>query len=82
MSDLAPLEEHSGHRASLSNPGHISFRPVRDAPALYGSVSYRDTLRVPPLFTAESAVNAVGRVNLLKSTRYARARCRIPAGTA
>jgi hypothetical protein len=35
------------------------------------------------VFTAESRIDArTGRVNLLKSTRYARARCRIPAGTA
>ncbi len=33
--------------------------------------------------TGESLINAMtGRVNLLKSTRYARGRCRIPAGTA
>jgi hypothetical protein len=59
------------------------FRPITDAPALFGSVSCRDTQQASPVFTAESAINAVtGKVNLLKSTRYARARCRIPAGSA
>jgi hypothetical protein len=59
------------------------FRPVTDAPVLYGSVSFRDTQQATPAFTGESPINALtGKVNLLKSTRYARARCRIPAGTA
>jgi hypothetical protein len=59
------------------------FRPITDAPRLYGSVSFRDTQQAAPVFTGESLINALtGRVNLLKSTRYARARCRIPAGTA
>jgi hypothetical protein len=59
------------------------FRPVTDAPVLYGSVSFRDTQQATPVFTGESLIHALtGRVNLLKSTRYARARCRIPAGTA
>ena len=59
------------------------FRPITDAPVLYGSVSFRDTQQATPSFTPESAINTLtGRVNLLKSTRYTRARCRIPAGTA
>jgi hypothetical protein len=59
------------------------FRPITDAPVVYGSVSFRDTQQATPVFTGESLINALtGRVNLVKSTRYARARCRIPAGTA
>src|SRR3954470_5135159 len=59
------------------------FRPVTDAAALYGSVSFRDTQQVASAFTPESPIDPrTGKVNLLKSTRYARARCRIPAGTA
>ena len=59
------------------------FRPITDAPVLYGSVSFRDTQQATPTFTGESLINArTGRVNLVKSTRYSRARCRIPAGTA
>jgi hypothetical protein len=59
------------------------FRPITDAPVLYGSASFRDTQQATPVFTGESLINAfTERVNLLKSTRYSRARCRIPAGTA
>lgn len=59
------------------------FRPITDAPVLYGSASFRDTQQASPVFTGESLINAsTGKVNLLKSTRYSRARCRIPAGTA
>ena len=59
------------------------FRPITDAPVLYGSVSFRDTQAATPALTPESLINSLtGRVNLLKSTRYSRARCRIPAGTA
>jgi hypothetical protein len=46
-------------------------------------VSFRDTQQAAPRFTPESLINSLtGRVNLVKSTRYSRARCRIPAGTA
>lgn len=59
------------------------FRPVTDAAVLYGSVSFRDTQQAAAVFTPEGLINAsTGRVNLLKSTRYSRARCRIPAATA
>src|SRR5258708_1743398 len=59
------------------------FRPVTDAPVLFGSVSFRDTQQATPVFSSEYLINALtGRVNLLKSTRYSRARCRIPSGTA
>jgi hypothetical protein len=59
------------------------FRPITDAPVLFGPVSFRDTQQAAPVFTGESLINALtGRVNLLKSTRYARARCRISPGTA
>jgi hypothetical protein len=59
------------------------FRPITDAATLFGSLSFRDTQQAAAAFTPESPINAfTGKVNLLKSTRYARARCRIPAGTA
>lgn len=59
------------------------FRPVTDAPTLYGSVSKRDTQAVAPTFTAESLINSVtGKCNMVASTRYCRGRVRIPAGTA
>jgi hypothetical protein len=59
------------------------FRPITDAPALFGSASRRDTQQAVATFTAECAIHPqTGRVNLLTSTRYARLRTRIPAGTA
>ncbi len=59
------------------------FRSVTDAPALFGAASRRETQATTPAYTAESAINCfTGKVNLLISTRYARARCRIPYGTA
>jgi hypothetical protein len=59
------------------------FRPVTDAPAVFGSASRRDTQQMTPVFTAEGAIDArTGKINLLASTRYARVRLRIPAGTA
>lgn len=57
------------------------FRPITDAQTVYGSVSKRENQRDTPTYTSEGALNVVGRCNMLASTRYARARCRIPAGT-
>jgi hypothetical protein len=58
------------------------FRPVTDAAALFGSVSYRD----PPSSSAtagmEVPVNArTGRCDVRRDTRYSRFKVRIPAAT-
>jgi hypothetical protein len=59
------------------------FRPITDAPALFGSVSRRDNQQAAAIFSLESPIDGrTGKVNLLASTRYARLRSRIPAGTA
>lgn len=59
------------------------FRPVTDAASVFGSVSRRETQAGLPVFSAESPITAqTGKINLLASTRYARMRVRIPAGTA
>ncbi|WP_315831122.1 hypothetical protein [Bradyrhizobium prioriisuperbiae] len=59
------------------------FRPATDAPAVFGSVSRRETQAAVPVFGAESPIHPqTGKINLLASTRYARARVRIPASTA
>ena len=59
-----------------------SFRPITDATVLYGSVSFRDNAQATPQFTGESLINSrTGKVNVLKSTRYSRMKCRIPAAT-
>jgi hypothetical protein len=58
------------------------FRPVTDAPALFGSVSYRDTPSAPVTVGTEVPVNArTGRCDVRRDTRYSRFRLRIPAAT-
>lgn len=57
------------------------FRPITDAPALYGSVSYRDTPSAIAVAGAEVLVNArTGRCDVRRDTRYSRFKVRIPAG--
>jgi hypothetical protein len=58
------------------------FRPVTDATALYGSVSYRDTASATAVSGLEVPVNArTGRCDLMRDTRYSRFKVRIPAAT-
>ena len=58
------------------------FRPVTDAATLYGSASKRETQQSPVVAGTESLINPyTGRCNFLISTRYSRAKVRIPAGT-
>lgn len=58
------------------------FRPVTDAPALFGSASSRMTQQAPAIEGVESPINPVtGRCDMIVSTRYSRLKCRIPAGT-
>lgn len=58
------------------------FRPITDSPSVFGSISYRETQQVAPTTGTEVLVNArTGRCDLRRSTRYARFKARIPAGT-
>ncbi|WP_225712218.1 hypothetical protein [Bradyrhizobium semiaridum] len=58
------------------------FRPISDAAMLYGSVSTRDTPSVTTVAGAEVPVNTrTGRCDLMRDTRYARFKVRIPAAT-
>jgi hypothetical protein len=58
------------------------FRPVTDAPALFGSASWRDTQLVAATAGAEVAINQrTGRCDMMRDTRYTRFKIRIPAGT-
>jgi hypothetical protein len=58
------------------------FRPVTDAPMLFGSVSYRDTPSAVATPGTEVPVNArTGRCDVRRDTRYSRFRIRIPAAT-
>lgn len=58
------------------------FRPVTDAAALYGAVSFRDTPSAPAGTAAEVLVNArTGRCDVRRETRYVRFKVRIPSTT-
>jgi hypothetical protein len=58
-----------------------ALRPICDAPAAFGSIARRETQQAAAVFGAESSINRVGECAQRVSTRYARARLRIPAGT-
>ena len=56
------------------------FRPVTDAPSVYGSASYRELVSETPTSLPEIAQNTrTGRCDLRRSTRYTRMKTRIPA---
>lgn len=57
------------------------FRPKTDASVVYGSVAARETVQATETYSSESLVNAVGSCPQRVSTRYARGKVRIPAGT-
>lgn len=58
------------------------FRPVSDAPSIYGSASYRETVSDTPTSLVEIAKNSrTGRCDMRRSTRYTRMKIRIPAAT-
>jgi hypothetical protein len=60
----------------------VGFRPVSDAPAVYGSASRRENLQAAVSAGTESLVNpTTGICNMLLDTRYSRLKCRIPTGT-
>jgi len=58
------------------------FRPVTDAGAAFGAVGKRERLTDTETFTAENAMDAAGSIPARASSRYVRAKLRIPAGTA
>jgi hypothetical protein len=59
------------------------FRPVTDAPSVYGSASYRELVSSTTTSLTEVAMSArTGRCDLRRSTRYTRMKARIPASTA
>jgi hypothetical protein len=57
------------------------FRPVTDAGVVFGAVGRRERLTDAESFTGENAMDATGGIPARASTRYARAKLRIPAGT-
>jgi hypothetical protein len=58
------------------------FRPMTDAPTCYGSIGARENLQSGVTYSSEQAVNGKGLCPANVSTRLARGRLRIPAGTA
>ncbi len=55
------------------------FRPVTDAAQVFGSASKRETQQATAVAGPESLINAsTGKCNFLISTRYSRAKVRIP----
>jgi hypothetical protein len=58
-----------------------AIRPIGDASLIFASIASRETQQAPPAHSAESALNRNGECPQRVSTRYARARLRIPAGT-
>ena len=58
------------------------FRPITDAPTVYGSVTYRDTQALSSTLGAEVAMNArTGRCDMRRDARYIRYKVRVPAAT-
>jgi hypothetical protein len=67
-----------GRRIKIKN----GFRPVSDAPVVFGSCSQRENLQSAAVAGAESPLNAItGICNQIVDTRYSRFKVRIPAGT-
>jgi hypothetical protein len=57
------------------------FRPITDAPVVYGSASFRETQQGPATAGDEILINSrTGMCDMLRSTRYSRFKTRIPAG--
>lgn len=58
------------------------FRPITDAPAVFGSVSHRETQQAAATAGVETLINPrTGRCDMRIDTRYSRFKARIPAGT-
>lgn len=59
------------------------FRPITDAPTVYGSVTYRDTQAASQTLGSEVGMSTrTGRCDMMRDARYIRYKTRIPAGTA
>lgn len=70
--------EHGGDKNRIFIRG---YRPDTDAPTVYGSVSKRENIQDDATYSSEVLMNSIGNVNSRVSTRYARGKMRIPAGT-
>lgn len=70
--------EQGGDEDRMSIRG---FRPITDAPTVYGLVSYRDTQQATSAVTSEMGMSRIARIDIRRDTRYARFQIRVPAGT-
>jgi hypothetical protein len=62
--------------------GGKGLRPITDAPTSFGAVGARETIQNAVSYGSEQPVNGRGLIPANVSTRLARGRLRIPAGTA
>jgi hypothetical protein len=74
--DTAEQGLDGGRRARVKG-----FRPVADAASVFGSIGARENVQSAVAYSSEQAVNAKGLCPANVSTRLARGRVRIPAGT-
>jgi hypothetical protein len=74
---LDTSEQAGGRRMRVKG-----FRPVTDAAGCFGSVGARENLQSAVAYSTEQVVNGKGLCPANVSTRLARGRLRIPAGTA
>lgn len=71
-----PEQSMDGRRMQING-----FWPITDAATVKGSISKRENLNASLTYTPETTMNGFGFCPLIRSTRYARAKIRIPAGT-
>ncbi len=78
--NLEATLESSEHGAAPRRIRVRGFMTITDATGYYGRLSYRDLQSAASSLTSEIAVNAIGRIDVNQSCRYARGRIRIPYG--
>lgn len=57
------------------------FRPITDAPSVFGALVYRDSQQATPITTPEMGMSRIAKIDIRRDARYARFQLRIPAGT-
>jgi hypothetical protein len=72
-----PEQALSGRRVRVKG-----LRPITDAPTSFGAIGARESIQNAVSYGGEQPVNARGLIPANVSTRLARGRLRIPAGTA
>jgi hypothetical protein len=81
-SNIEATLDTSEHEANGSRRVRVKgFRPDTDAATCFGSIGARENIQTVPSYSTEQAVNGKGLCPANVSTRLARGRLRIPAGT-